>query len=491
MPCTGRCRANLCNLLFGIFHGADDDIDTLVNAEDAGIQADVIILGLTPSAAGVVLIVHAAALILLVQTRLRALVGLAVQTDDAVGAEGHIRENEGMQRVGTILQNVVRVPADDDASAFLRQLKNHAALDIPQEIGCGQAVHHAGNALGGESVGKQTAAGGMLAVLFHKFGGEAGLQGDLIDSGAIDAGKEYTLTAAEREYIFFTPSAKKLVLLRTGDSAKQSWISGWRGRKRPNGNYYPNSRLVRLTRALGISDDEADAILEDYWTNVFKAETEEFVLDANDFDICIGGTEGAKFYRCKKCGRVTPYNVKKHCASVKCAGMLEPCDPLKDSAMNHYARLYSSSHSEPLYIKEHTAQLAKDQQTRYQEAFVQKKINALSCSTTFEMGVDVGSLETVYMRDVPPSPSNYVQRAGRAGRAKHSAAFVMTYAKLSSHDFTYYDDPTAMISGKIKAPIFEIENEKILNRHIFAVALSSFFAQHKEVYAGEPNCLVE
>lgn len=308
---------------------------------------------------------------------------------------------------------------------------------------------------------------------------------DAVFSGAIDAGKEYTLTAAEREYIFFTPSAKKLALLRTGDSAKQSWISGWRGRKRPNGNYYPNSRLVRLTRALGISDDEADAILEDYWTNVFKAETEEFVLDANDFDICIGGTEGAKFYRCKKCGRVTPYNVKKHCASVKCAGMLEPCDPLKDSAMNHYARLYSSSHSEPLYIKEHTAQLAKDQQTRYQEAFVQKKINALSCSTTFEMGVDVGSLETVYMRDVPPSPSNYVQRAGRAGRAKHSAAFVMTYAKLSSHDFTYYDDPTAMISGKIKAPIFEIENEKILNRHIFAVALSSFFAQHKEVYAGD------
>ena len=97
--------------------------------------------------------------------------------------------------------------------------------------------------------------------------------------------------------------------------------------------------------------------------------------------------------------------------------------------MNHYARLYSSSHSEPLYIKEHTAQLAKDQQTRYQEAFVQKKINALSCSTTFEMGVDVGSLETVYMRNVPPSPSNYVQRAGRAGRAKHSVAFVMTYAK--------------------------------------------------------------
>ena len=53
---------------------------------------------------------------------------------------------------------------------------------------------------------------------------------DAVFSGAIDAGKEYTLTAAEREYIFFTPSAKKLVLLRTGDSAKQSWISGWRSK---------------------------------------------------------------------------------------------------------------------------------------------------------------------------------------------------------------------------------------------------------------------
>ena len=139
----------------------------------------------------------------------------------------------------------------------------------------------------------------------------------------------------------------------------------------------------------------------------------------------------------------------------------------------------------PLFIKEHTAQLAKDQQTVYQEAFVNKKINALSCSTTFEMGVDVGSLETVYLRDMPPSPSNYVQRAGRAGRGKGSAAFVLTYSKLSSHDFTYYEEPARMISGRISAPVFEMENEKITYRHVYAVAVSAFLAENADVYDGD------
>ena len=313
---------------------------------------------------------------------------------------------------------------------------------------------------------------------------------DAVYSGAIDAGQDYTLTAAEREYIFFTPTAKKLVLLKTADNAKKSWISGWRGRKRTNGNYYPNSRMTRLIRALNITDDDADALLCDYWENVFEAETEEFALDANDFRINIGGLPSSKFYRCKRCGRITPYNVKNQCPSVKCSGVLEDYDPLTASEGNHYARLYRSDRADPLYIKEHTAQLAKDQQTAYQEAFVQKKINALSCSTTFEMGVDVGSLETVYMRDVPPSPANYVQRAGRAGRARQSTAFVMTYAKLSSHDFTYYQDPPSMIIGKIKAPVFEIENEKILNRHIFAVAMSAFLAVHNDVYAGDDQTVL-
>ena len=311
------------------------------------------------------------------------------------------------------------------------------------------------------------------------------LSQDAVFSGALNAGKEHKLTDAEREYIFFSPYEKKLVKVKTAENSKKSSVSGWCGRKRSNGNYFPNTRIARLVRALDITEDAADELLSDYWEAVFQPESESFMLDAGDFDVLLGGTDAVRFYRCKKCGRITPYSVKSRCASVKCDGELEPFEPLAHAEDNHYARLYMSEQMHPLYIKEHTAQLAKDQQTRYQEAFVNKQINALSCSTTFEMGVDVGSLETVYLRDVPPSPSNYVQRAGRAGRGKGSAAFVMTYAKLSSHDFTYYDAPESMISGKISAPIFEVENEKILYRHVNAVAISAFFEQNNEEYNGD------
>ena len=166
-----------------------------------------------------------------------------------------------------------------------------------------------------------------------------------------------------------------------------------------------------------------------------------------------GRNKGVDVYVCEKCGKTTMTNCLDKCISLKCDGRLRRVPHEEVLSNNHFASLYSSKQMHPLHIKEHTAQLGRAEQQHYQEMFVNKDINALSCSTTFEMGVDVGDLETVYLRNMPPSPANYVQRAGRAGRSLHSAAYSLTYSKLSSHDFTYYKEPIQMISGKIGVPV--------------------------------------
>jgi len=307
---------------------------------------------------------------------------------------------------------------------------------------------------------------------------------DIVYAGAITGDASCRLTDADREYIFYSPKQKTVKLLKQGDDLKKNWILGWKARVQPNGNLSPCNRIKLLTRALNIDGAIANQLLSEYWQYVLAwDESAEKVLPTDEFIIRFNGNLSLEYYRCGRCGRVTSHNCKNECVLSKCDGRLQPYEPSAEWEHNHYVGLYKSPNMKPIYIKEHTAQLSRAKQSEYQLLFVQKRLNALSCSTTFEMGVDVGSLETVYLRDVPPSPANYVQRAGRAGRSLQSAAYALTYAKLSSHDFTYYQNPEGMISGKIKAPQFEIHNQKITLRHIFAVALSRFFALYPAVYA--------
>ncbi len=312
---------------------------------------------------------------------------------------------------------------------------------------------------------------------------------DVIYAGALDAGNEFLLNEDEREYLFYTPVARKIIKLKEGG---KNYLTGWVPRRRTGKtkSFYPNTRMTRVMLALNLDNEKAWGLLEEIWRKILKFEDDiEYALPVQDFDLLIYSAEGRggnlRFYRCEKCGRVTSHNCQNRCVNVKCTGRLTEFEPESVNASNHYVNLYSSTNMKPFYIKEHTAQLSRERGAEYQKLFVEKKLNALSSSTTFEMGVDVGSLETVFLRDVPPTPANYVQRAGRAGRSLQSAAYALTYAKLSSHDFTYFGHPENMISGLIKAPMFRLENEKIIRRHINAVALSAFFKEHEEIYDGD------
>lgn len=184
-------------------------------------------------------------------------------------------------------------------------------------------------------------------------------------------------------------------------------------------------------------------------------------------------------YRCSKCGRLSYQSVLAVCPNISCTGELRPVRQEIEHS-DHYGYLYQNMRPVPLRAEEHTAQWRSEKASQIQTEFIQGKINLLSCSTTFELGVDVGDLQAVLLRNVPPSTANYVQRAGRAGRRTDAAAVVLTFAQRRSHDLTHYADPSRLVGGHVDPPRFTIANEKIVRRHMQAVLLAEFLSQETE-----------
>lgn len=110
----------------------------------------------------------------------------------------------------------------------------------------------------------------------------------------------------------------------------------------------------------------------------------------------------------------------------------------------------------------------------------------LFCSPTMELGVDISALNAVYLRNVPPTPANYAQRSGRAGRSGQAALVVTYCAAQSPHDQYYFNRPTEMVRGVVKPPALDIANRDLVEAHLHAVWL----AEAQTELAGEiPNIL--
>ncbi|MFO3795943.1 MAG: helicase-related protein, partial [Anaerolineales bacterium] len=190
-------------------------------------------------------------------------------------------------------------------------------------------------------------------------------------------------------------------------------------------------------------------------------------------------SEDDTIFRCDTCGRLQAISVCGVCARHRCSGTLEPI-PVRDLEPNHYRSLYEEDLPGMLRVEEHTAQLDKEKAREFQREFRNGNIHVLSCSTTFELGVDLGDLDTIFLRNVPPEAFNYAQRVGRCGRRSGYPGFAITYCRRNPHDLYHFSEPERMLTGKVRPPVLSLRNEKIIARHIAAVALSRFFRAHPE-----------
>jgi ATP-dependent helicase YprA (DUF1998 family) len=175
-------------------------------------------------------------------------------------------------------------------------------------------------------------------------------------------------------------------------------------------------------------------------------------------------------YRCTVCQRIhTRIGPQGACTAMHCKGTLvgeEP--PIDDYNITMLDLPFSM-----LTAQEHSAQVPPKERETIEDEFKKPdgKYNCLIATPTLEMGVDIGALDMVLMRNAPPKPSNYWQRAGRAGR-RHRMAVIYTYCRRSKHDGYFFEDPTRMLSGRIETPRFNLHNEVMLRKHVHAAILS-------------------
>lgn len=200
------------------------------------------------------------------------------------------------------------------------------------------------------------------------------------------------------------------------------------------------------------------------------------------------------WYKCEQCSELTPFFLKGRCPS--CGSThIHKMESDEYEALSFWRRPVADAvQGEPIHVidtEEHTAQLShKDQrddlwskteqyELRFQDLIQdgETPVDILSSTTTMEVGIDIGSLVAVGLRNIPPMRENYQQRAGRAGRRGSSLSTIVTFCEDGPHDTLYFNDPIPMFRGDPRRPWIDVRSEKLLQRHLAMVVLQEFLAE--------------
>ena len=271
-----------------------------------------------------------------------------------------------------------------------------------------------------------------------------------------------------------TPQATKL---RRSTVEEKSYVIQWLSEK-------GDTTIRQLVKKWGVPPDHAEEFAEAMFRFLFESRllvpvrlkgakgnplpnvSEVFQVDADRLRL----QQSHGIWRCKKCRRLSPRRMPKSlCAAWRCDGELEF---VREDPDDYNLQLIDQSYT-MLRPEEHTAMVPHADRERLENLFKGNSdaVNAFVCTPTLELGVDIGQLDAVLMRNVPPLPANYWQRAGRAGR-RHRMAVDLTYCRPVSHDRAYFAAPLKLLEGRVDPPAFNLRNEQMVAKHVHAMVIT-------------------
>lgn len=284
---------------------------------------------------------------------------------------------------------------------------------------------------------------------------------------------------------------RRFQLQGTSANAHYSWLPTVSDK----GQVFQNRRSYFLEKQLGLAD--YDFVLREAFqalqgNGLIVLDKAAFVLDVRRLTFMDGHTR--MLCRCTACGWRQFASVLNKCAAFRCQGELQEIaeeERRREWVENHYFRLYTQVDYAGVVAKEHTAAINNRIREQLERDFKVGKVSILSCSTTMELGVDIGELEAVFCRNVPPGIQNYQQRTGRAGRRAQAAPLCVTFAQNRNYDQSEYRNAGDYLRREPKTPFVHLGNERLLRRHQFSVLLAGLL-QHRNVgQAGGSPSLAE
>lgn len=357
------------------------------------------------------------------------------------------------------------------------------AMDI-EDI-AGQVKERAENELGLAKSASAAEYQHMVAAVLNLMRQNGAFDDIIYHAFIASGGKDYLLSNSAKRHIHWLPNAQVGRNTPTFPVDAQDRIYNFdsiRGKK--------YTEAVRRCSSIVVADDSV-------WEQLSQCIFEEMVkngivtkITSEGSPVTAYGLNKDRVYisdqvrqmRCDTCGSVYPVSSEDAafwsnapCPRANCGGLLEETP---EAALDYYGKLYTTGDMERINAREHTGLLERPDREKLEEDFKRKgqriwDPNVLSCTPTLEMGIDIGDLSTVVLCSMPPSQSQFLQRAGRAGR-KDGNSLTLAVANAKPHDLYFYADPMEMIAGEVVPPKIFLKASAVLERQFVAHCMDAW-----------------